>query len=176
MTDIPKVPLSRPRVLIYKRTHTGGHFRSKRLHGSSPRKGVSRSHRRGEARVPSPAPRASIIGSPGWAWVRVAAQVFRWDTEGRLSNSIGPGSSTKAGPKLDSIAPALAHHLFAVHRRVVMSDGFDDALQRKITRILALASTTARVRGGESVKGKTKCTPRRGKLGIRAPRRQSRMY
>ena len=46
----------------------------------------------------------------------------------------------QSGPKLQSIAPALARHLFGVHRRVIMSDGLNDTIQREITKILALAT------------------------------------
>ena len=45
----------------------------------------------------------------------------------------------QSGPKLDTIAPTLAHHLFDVHRRVIMSDGLNDTIQREIGKILALA-------------------------------------
>lgn len=43
------------------------------------------------------------------------------------------------GPELKSIAPALARHVYAVHRRVVMSDGLSPTIQREIEKILSLA-------------------------------------
>jgi hypothetical protein len=46
----------------------------------------------------------------------------------------------EAGPMLDSVAPALAQHLFGVHRRVVMSDGLNNTIQREIAKVLTLAS------------------------------------
>lgn len=42
------------------------------------------------------------------------------------------------GPMLEIIAPALAHHVYSVHRRVVMSNGLSAAIQQDILRILAL--------------------------------------
>jgi hypothetical protein len=42
------------------------------------------------------------------------------------------------GPELKTIAPALARHLYSVHRRVVMSDGLSPHIQREIQKILSL--------------------------------------
>ena len=44
----------------------------------------------------------------------------------------------ETGPTLESIAPTLAHHLFAIHRRVVMSDCLNDTIQSELAKILAL--------------------------------------
>jgi len=46
----------------------------------------------------------------------------------------------QSGPKLEAIAPLLAQHLFAVHRRVVMSDSLNAPIRREIDRILRLAA------------------------------------
>jgi hypothetical protein len=62
------------------------------------------------------------------------------------------------GPKLDTIAPALAHHLFAVHRRVVMSGGLSTAIQREIKKILALAPTSVRNSRRGALGTKRSCT------------------
>jgi|SRR5580658_4065125 hypothetical protein len=43
------------------------------------------------------------------------------------------------GPELQSIAPALARHMYTTHRRVVMSDRLGRNLQREIQKILSLA-------------------------------------
>lgn len=43
------------------------------------------------------------------------------------------------GPKLDEVAPLLAGYLFGIHRRVVMSDGLSEDLQREIAKLLDLA-------------------------------------
>jgi hypothetical protein len=43
------------------------------------------------------------------------------------------------GPELQIIAPALARYMYAVHRRVVMSDGLNPTLKREIKKILSLA-------------------------------------
>jgi hypothetical protein len=43
------------------------------------------------------------------------------------------------GPQLKVIAPALARHIYSVHRRVVMSDGLSPDIQQEIRRILSLS-------------------------------------
>jgi hypothetical protein len=50
----------------------------------------------------------------------------------------------EGGPMLDDVAPALARHLFGVHRRVVMSDGLGDPMQHEIAKILGLVSGSMR--------------------------------
>jgi hypothetical protein len=50
----------------------------------------------------------------------------------------------QSGPNLQSVAPALAHHLFGIHRRVIMSDGLDGTIQREIAEILTLAPAPGR--------------------------------
>jgi hypothetical protein len=52
----------------------------------------------------------------------------------------------QSGPKLQSIAPALAHHIFGIHRRVIMSDGVNDTIQCEIKKSL-LSPTHRRGRG-----------------------------
>ena len=80
----------------------------------------------------------------------------------------------ETGPMLDTRAPALSHHLFSVHRRVVMSDGLNATMQREIAKVLALVdrSTTTR---GQSLTPKTRCPPKRKKAAICPPRKRSRV-
>jgi hypothetical protein len=80
----------------------------------------------------------------------------------------------KAGPMLDELAPALAQHLFGVHRRVVMSDGLGDKMQHEIARILRLVSG-ASIRRARTTSQKVKCPPRRRKAAICPPRKRSRI-
>jgi hypothetical protein len=75
------------------------------------------------------------------------------------------------GPKLSVIAPALAHHMFAVNRRVVMSGGLNDAIQREITKILALAGTM-RDPGRRCARGpRATCIPKRASSRTCPPRK-----
>jgi hypothetical protein len=67
----------------------------------------------------------------------------------------------QAGPKLDSLAPALARHLFGIHRRVIMSDGLNDTIQREIVKILPLATAPGRAKRTASPP-RPKCAPSRG--------------
>src|ERR1700722_17931671 len=132
MTDTPAVRPSRPRVLIYKRTHTGDPT-PEGVFGLSDCMGWVRA-REFDAVIgvggTSVEPRSCGIDGRV-TWVGVGA---------RRSASIPVGYRgpivefdrfrlfEKDGPRLDSIAPGLARHLFAIHRRVVMSDRLDDAL------------------------------------------------
>lgn len=65
------------------------------------------------------------------------------------------------GPKLARVAPALARHVYSVHRRVVMSDGLPPGIQREIRNILSLAPRTGRnsILSRRRI-SKTRCTPR----------------
>jgi hypothetical protein len=76
----------------------------------------------------------------------------------------------ETGPMLDTLAPTLAQHLFGVHRRVVMSDGLNDTMQREIATVLTLASGTSTGRG-RTATPKAKCPPKRTKTGIGQPTR-----
>jgi hypothetical protein len=48
------------------------------------------------------------------------------------------------GPRLETIAPALARHVYVVHRRVVMSDGLPPGIQILIVRCAPLTATVTR--------------------------------
>ena len=160
------------RVLIYKRTHTGdptpeGVF------------GLSDCMGRVRARKYD-----AVIGVGGLSsWPRSLG------IDGRVTwIGVGPKPSEDApvghrgpivefdrfalfeqsGPKLQSIAPALAHHMFGIHRRVIMSDGLNDTIQREITKILALASGSLRSRGRTSIQ-RIGCVAKSAKVGICAP-------
>jgi hypothetical protein len=67
----------------------------------------------------------------------------------------------ETGPKLDSLAPALAHHLFSIHRRVVMSDRLNDTMQREIIKILDLVSGSPGRKKGDSAPKRAFCPPRK---------------
>ena len=136
------------RVLIYKRTHPfdpneGGVF------GCQDCMGTVR-WRRFDA----------VIGVGG-----IGAESRGWGIDRRLnwvgigahqSQSIPAGSRgplvtfdpflllEDQGPELKTIAPALARHVYTVHRRVVMSDGLSPRIQRDIRKILSLTLPRAR--------------------------------
>jgi hypothetical protein len=63
------------------------------------------------------------------------------------------------GPELHIIAPTLARYMYAVNRRVVMSDSLNHTLQGEIQVILSLA-TRARNRPRVLRTRKRGCTPR----------------
>jgi hypothetical protein len=131
------------RVLIYKRTHPldpneDGVFGCQDCMGTVRR-------RRFDA----------VIGVGG-----IGAESRRWGIDRRL-NWVGVGAHPgqtipedsrgplvtfdrfllleDRGPELKTIAPALARHVYSVHRRVVMSDGLSPQIQREIRKILLLA-------------------------------------
>ena len=80
----------------------------------------------------------------------------------------------ETGPMLDSIAPTLAHHLFGIHRRVVMSDGLNDTIQREVAKILALVPALP-LGGVFRSRQKANCKPKRAKAGTCPPRKRSRI-
>jgi hypothetical protein len=80
----------------------------------------------------------------------------------------------ETGPMLDSIAPNLAHHLFGIHRRVVMSDGLNDTMQREAAKILALAPALP-PGGALRSRQKAGCKPKRAKARTCLPRKRSRI-
>ncbi len=166
--------MKRPRVLIYKRTHTGdptpeGVF------------GLSDCMGRVRARKYD-----AVIGVGGLSsWPRSLG------IDGRITwVGVGPKGSDsvpvgfrgpivefeqfalfeQSGPKVQSIAPALARHMFGIHRRVIMSDGLNDTIQREIAKILALAGGLPRSRGRTSIQ-KIGCVPMGAKAGICPPRK-----
>jgi hypothetical protein len=170
--------MNRLRVLIYKRTHTGdptpeGVF------------GLSDCMGRVRARAYD-----AVIGVGG-----LGTMPRSFDIDGRVTwVGVGPKRSDSApvghrrpivefdqfklfeesGPKLASLAPALARHLFGIHRRVIMSDGLNDTIQGEITKILALATAPRRgARVGSAAR--PKCVPKRPKSGICRPRKRLRM-
>jgi hypothetical protein len=129
------------RVMIYKRTHTGdpasrGVFGLRDCMGSVRARNFD-----------------AVIGVGG---LSAEARVFNID--GRLT-WVGVGDRRSAGipvgyrgpviefdrfrlfeqsgAKHEVIAPLLAQHLFAVHRRVVMSDSLDAPIRREIGRVRA---------------------------------------
>ncbi len=131
------------RVLLYKRTHVGDPTPDG-LFGVSDCMGVVRA-RRFDA----------VIGVGG-----LSAEPRAYGIDRRL-NWVGVGARRRnapvgyrgpiiefehfrlleaQGPRLEVIAPALAHHLFAVHRRVVMSDTLSPEIRREINHILQIAS------------------------------------
>jgi hypothetical protein len=80
----------------------------------------------------------------------------------------------EAGPLLDALAPALAQHLFGVHRRVVMSDGLGETMQHEIARILRLVSGSS-IRRPRTTSQKINCAPRRSKAASCPPGKRSRI-
>jgi hypothetical protein len=80
----------------------------------------------------------------------------------------------ETGPMLDSIVPTLAHHLFGTHRRVVMSDGLNDTIQREIAKIPALVSALP-PGGALRSRPKASCEPKRAKAGTCPSRKRSRI-
>jgi len=164
-----------PRVLIYKRTHTGDPTPDG-VFGLSDCMGRVRA-RKFEA----------VIGVGG-----LSAEPRSYGIDGRITwVGVGarPGTSIpvghrgpilefdrfrlfeQRGPKLESMAPALARHLFGIHRRVIMSDGLNDTAQREIASILALASGSGPLSGGASLKTR-RCAAKRVEAGICPPRKR----
>lgn len=129
-------------VLIYKRTHPGDP-NADGVFGCEDCMGTVRKR-----------PFDAVIGVGG---IGPQAQSFgldrrlNWVGVGAHPSSIPAGSRgplvtfdrflllEDRGPELRSIAPALARHMYATHRRVVMSDRLGPNLQREIQRILSLA-------------------------------------
>ncbi len=75
---------------------------------------------------------------------------------------------------LDSKAPNLAHHLFGINRRVVMSDGLNDAIQRELAKILALVPAL-QLGGALRPSHKEGCKHKRAGAGTCPPSTRSRM-
>jgi hypothetical protein len=167
----------RPRVMVYKRTHTGDPTPDG-LFGLSDCMGRVRA-REFDAVIGvgglSAEPRFHGIDGRV-TWVGVGA---------RRCGSIPVGHRgpiiefnrfrlfEQRGPRLDSIAPALARHLFAVHRRVIMSDGLNELIQSEIAEILALAALPARKGRGKFTR-QPKCIPTRMNPRICPPRKRVR--
>ena len=166
--------MKRPRVLIYKRTHTGDPT-PEGVFGLSDCMGTVRA-RKYDAVIGvgglSSWPRS--LGIDGLLiWVGVGPKRSENAPVGHRGPIIEFAQFAlfeQSGPKLDSIAPALARHMFGIHRRVIMSDGLNDSIQREITKILALASESRRGRNSTSMR-KIGCAPKRAKAGICPPRK-----
>jgi hypothetical protein len=182
------VKLTLPRVLIYKRTHIGDPT-TDGVFGLSDCMGRVRARDYG-----------AVIGVGG-----LSAEPRSFGIDGRVtwvgvgarrSESIPAGHRgpivefdcfrlfDETGPKLDSLAPALAQHLFGVHRRVIMSDKLNATMQREIAEVLALAAGGSTGRGRTAAprvkcpaKRKTAktCAPAPRKASICHPRRRSRI-
>jgi hypothetical protein len=134
------------RALIYKRTHPGDP-NTDGVFGYEDRMGAVRG-RRFDA----------VIGVGG-----IGPESQRWGIDRRV-NWVGVGAHPSEsipigfrgplvtfdrfllleaqGPELQIIAPALARYMYAVNRRVVMSDGLNHTLQGEIQKILSLATRT----------------------------------
>jgi hypothetical protein len=157
------------RVLIYKRTHpfdpnTDGIFGCQDCMGAVRRRHFD-----------------AVIGVGG-----ISAEPRGWGIDRRL-NWVGVGAHAsesvavgdrgplvtfdrfilweEQGPLLKTIAPALARHVYAVHRRVVMSDGLSAGIQHEIRKILSLASrlrrsrVLTRLKSPKSERTRWPCTP-----------------
>jgi len=176
MTD-SRMPRAQPIVLIYKRTHTGD---------PNPDGVFGLSDCMGRVRARDYDAVIGVGGLSAEPQARGIAGRITWVGVGaRRSESIPAGHRgpivefdqfklfDETGPLLDSLAPALAQHLFGVHRRVVMSDNLTATMQREITKVLVLASGTS-TRHGRTVTQKTRCPPKSAKSSICPPRRRTR--
>lgn len=137
-----------PRVLIYKRTHTGdpthegvfgindclGSIRAREFDAVIGIGGISRE------------PRSyGIDGRLNWVGVGAyRLEKMPLGHRGPLIKFDRFLLLDDKGPKLDHIAPALAQYLFGINRRSVMSDGLGDRLLEEIGRILKLAERGVR--------------------------------
>lgn len=166
------------RTMIYKRTHTGDPT-PEGIFGLSDCMGRVRA-REYEAVIGvgglSEEPRARGIAGR-ITWVGVGAH----RGEGIPLGYRGPIVEfdrfkllDEAGPMLRDVAPALAQHLFGVHRRVVMSDGLSNTMQHEIAKILGLVSGSSARRVGRTSQ-KISCVPSRSKAAICPPRKRSRI-
>jgi hypothetical protein len=158
----------RPRVLIYKRTHTGdptpdgvfglatcmGRVRARRYDavigvgglGSLPRSfGIDR-----RVNWVGIGPRLHD-GRSGDGWPLITFDKFRL--------------LEQQGPKLDRFAPLLARYLFDINRRVVMSDNLSEQMLREIDKILKLAAPVtgfaARNDSDRTLRFMNRCKPTR---------------
>jgi hypothetical protein len=141
-----------PRVLIYKRNHTGDPD-SNGIFGCGDCMGRIRGYRYDAVigiGVSDPWPGHEGIASR-ISWVGVGprrigihrnrgAPLIRFD-RWKVFNS--------GGKVLRSFAPHLATHFYAKHRRYFFSDGLSDDIQREIGRILRLARGYSTRVGGE---------------------------
>lgn len=150
------------RVLIYKRTHTGD---------PTPEGIFGLSDCMGQVRARD---YDAVIGVGGLSAEPQACGIagrITWVGVGaHLSESIPAGHRgpivefdrfklfEESGPMLHTLAPALADHLFGVHRRVVMSDGLSAVIQREIAQVLALVSG-APTRPSRTKNSKRRCLP-----------------
>jgi hypothetical protein len=157
------------RVLIYKRTHPGDP-NADGVFGCEDCMGAVR-RRRFDA----------IIGVGG-----ISAEPRGWGIDQRL-NWVGMGARysesipvgyrgplvifdrfvllEERGPKLETIAPALARYVYGVHRRLVMSDSLSPTIQREVRRVLSLASRVRRCGPLNQLPTKQRCA-----LGPCSPR------
>jgi len=162
----------RLRVLIYKRTHTGDPT-PEGVFGLSDCMGRVRA-REYEAAIgvggTSAEPQAcGIAGRITWVGVGARRSVDKpVGHRGPIVQFDRFRLFDATGPMLDILAPALAHHLFRVNRRVVMSDSLNSTIQREIAKVLALASlsTTKRTR---TLTPKSRCPPKRARAGVCPP-------
>jgi hypothetical protein len=139
---------SLPRVLIYKRTHPGDPT-PEGVFGFEDCMGSVRT-RRFDAVIgvggTSSEPRAYGIDRR-LNWVGVGAHILeRWPLgyRGPLITFDRFILLEDEGPNLSQIAPALAQHVYGMHRRVVMSDSLNDALLEEVAGILKLPPNRSR--------------------------------
>jgi hypothetical protein len=170
--------MKRLRVSIYKRTHTGD---------PTPEAVFGLSDCMGRVRARQ---YDAVIGVGGLSsmprWLGIDGRITWVGVGPKRSDGVPVGYRgpivefekfalfEQSGPKLNSIAPALAHHLFGIHRRVIMSDGLNDTMQREIVQILALAGGSQRTRGREGTQ-EIRCVPKRAKAGTCPPRKREKI-
>ncbi len=165
------------RIMIYKRTHTGDPSPDG-VFGSSDCMGRVRA-RDYEAVVgvggTSMEPRVcGIAGRVTWVGVGpYRSKSIPVGYRGPIVKFDRFALFDETGPMLASIAPALAHHLFGIHRRVVMSDRLNDTIQRELVKIIALVP--ALPLGALRSRHKDGCKHKRAKAGTCPSSKRSRM-
>lgn len=133
-----------PRVLIYKRNHTGDPD-SRGIFGRSDCMGRVRGYRYD-----------AVIGigvSKPWAGSESIADRITWVGVGPTRVGIHPNRGAPIiqferwnvfdarGKELRTYAPRLAEYVYSKHRRFFFSDGLSDEIQRDIARVLKLAKS-----------------------------------
>lgn len=153
----------RPRVLIYKRTHTGDPTPDG-VFGFDDCMGSVRT-RRFDAVI-------GVGGTSNEARSCKIARLLTWVGVGphRRGQPLGHRGPLitfdrfllldTEGPELDEIAPALAEYLFKTRPRVVMSDGISEIMLEEVARILKLVESNSKRTESRASKQRRVCLPK----------------
>lgn len=166
------------RTLIYKRTHTGDPT-PEGIFGLSDCMGSVRAREYdaviGVGGLSAEPQACGIAGRITWVGVGAhRGESIPVGYRGPIVEFDGFKLFDEVGSMLVDVAPALAQHLFGVHRRVVMSDGLGDVMQHEIAEILRLVSGSS-PRRARTTSLKVNCAPSCSNTANRPPRKRSRI-